>query len=124
MAKTKQPLPHAFKPGQTKTPGSGRKAGVPNKKTAEFMLMLEEKGFDPGAAYVELFQEQMRMYNEVQKAKRRAPTAGQSILADASATLNNICQFVYPKKKAIEHSGEVGVKTFADFMALAKGKKD
>lgn len=112
-----------LKPGE-RPPGAGRPKGTPNKKTKEFQLMLEEKGFDPGAAMVELYQKQMGLFEEFRKRNpnRNVPTAA-GLLADASVTLNNICQYVYPKKKAIEHSGEVGVKTFADFMAAAKGGK-
>lgn len=84
--------------------------------------MLEEKGFDPGAALVELYQKQMGLFEDFRKRhpNRLTMEAGE-LLAKAGTTLNNICQYVYPKKKAIEHSGEVGVKTFADFMAAAKG---
>ena len=115
---------HLFKPGQSGNP-KGKAKGTPNKKTKEFMLMLEERGFDPGQAYVDLYFEQMKLFEEFRKLHktRNLPTAA-GFLADASVTLNNICQYVYPKKKAIEHSGEVGVKTFADFMAAAQaGKK-
>ncbi len=85
--------------------------------------MLEANNFDPGQAYVNLFKEQMKLY-ELRRTKTPHNIAGASeILASASTSLNNICQYVYPKKKAIEHSGEVGVKTFADFMLAAKGNK-
>jgi competence protein ComGC len=113
---------HKFKPGESGNP-NGRPKGSVSKKTKEFMLMLEEKGFDPGQAYVELFQKQMELY-DIRREKNPANISGANeILSAASHTLNNICQFVYPRKKAIEHSGEVGVKTFADFMAAAKGHK-
>ena len=36
---------------------------------------------------------------------------------------DNRAQFAYPKKRAIEHTGEIGVKTFADFVAAAHAKK-
>lgn len=85
--------------------------------------MLEEKGFDPGETYVELFQKQMQLYEIRRKKSPHNISGAAALLSDASQSLNNICQYVYPRKKAIEHSGEVGVKTFADFMAAAKGHK-
>lgn len=87
------------------------------------MTMLEAKGFDPGEAYVNLYLEQMKLYELRRKTNRKNISGAATILAEAGVSLNNICQYVYPKKKAIEHTGEVGVKTFADFMAAAKGKK-
>lgn len=112
-----------FKAGVARPANSGRKPGTPNKKTKEFMLMLEEKGFDPGEAYVELYHKQMELYELRRKKNPKNISGACAVLADAGISLNNICQYVYPKKKAIEHTGEVGVKTFADFMAAAKGKK-
>lgn len=112
-----------FKAGAARAPTAGRKAGTPNKKTKEFMLMLEEKGFDPGEAYVELYHKQMELFDLRRSKNPKNVSGAAEILSDAGVSLNNICQYVYPKKKAIEHSGEVGVKTFADFMAAAKGKK-
>ena len=109
-----------FKPGHSGNP-KGRGKGTPNKKTVEFMQMLEEKGFDPGAAYVELFQKQMQLYEEKRKQNPKHKISQGVLLNQASQTLNNICQYVYPRKKAVEHTGEVGVKTFADFMAASKG---
>lgn len=84
--------------------------------------MLERHNFDPGEEYVLLYKEQMRIFHDRKKNKRNQAGALEA-LSDAGHTLNNICQFVYPKKKAIEHTGEVGIKTFADFMAAAQGKK-
>lgn len=111
---------HKFKPGESGNP-KGRAKGSVNKKTVEFMQMLEQKGFDPGAAYVELYQKQMRLYEEKRKQNPKHVATQASLLSQASVSLNNICQYVYPRKKAVEHTGEVGIKTFADFIAAAKG---
>lgn len=87
------------------------------------MTMLAEKGFDPGAAYIELFQKQMKLYDEKRKNFPHHIATQGALLSQASQSLNNICQYVYPRKKAIEHTGEVNMKSFADFMAAAKGHK-
>ncbi len=81
--------------------------------------MLEKNNFDPGEEYVALYRKQMAIYNHrIKPVHGRVNMTGALIaLSDAAQSLNNICQFVYPRKKAIEHSGELGVRTFADFIA-------
>ena len=101
-----------FKPGQPKI--KGRQKGTPNKKSLEFQEILAANNFSPAEAYLELYKRQMEIYNY--RRKRKNIAGMQTVLKDGAITLNNICQFVYPKKKAIEHTGEVGIKTFVDFM--------
>jgi hypothetical protein len=76
--------------GEPKTPGSGRKAGTPNKRTQEVMERLDALGCDPleGMARIAMdksaaLELRGRMYAE-------------------------LAQYVYPKRKAIAHSGEGG----------------
>lgn len=108
-----------FKAGQPKI--GGRKAGTPNKKTVEFQELLASKDFSPGEELIYIYREQMKIF---EARKLKGNMAGCLLaLEDAQMTANNICQYVYPKKKAIEHTGEVGIKTFADFMSAAKGHK-
>lgn len=105
----------AFKPGTPKPANSGRKKGTPNKKTLEFQIILQNNNFEPGEEFIYLYREQMKIFEQRKKDERF--DGALEALSDAAQTLNNICQYVYPKKKAIEHTGEVGVKTFADFVA-------
>jgi hypothetical protein len=105
---------HRFKPGDPKPPGSGKKKGSHNKKSLEFQEILAQHNFSPAEAYLTLFKRQMEILNY--RRKRKNIGGMQSILKDGAITLNNICQYVYPKKKAVEHTGEVGIKTFVDFM--------
>lgn len=107
----------AFKPGQPKPPNGGRKKGTPNRRTQELMVILEKHNFDPGEELIYCYKEFRKIF---EYRKRKGNLAGAlTALEDAADTANDIAQFVYPKKKAIEHSGEVGVKTFADFMAAS-----
>lgn len=106
-----------FKPGQKKTPGSGRKKGTPNKKTIDFLLVLEKNNFDPGEELIYVYNQAKSIYKIMRQGKKYFQ-ALQS-LETMQTTADKICQFVYPKRKAIEHSGDVAVKTFADFIAAA-----
>lgn len=112
----------AFKPGQPRPANAGRKKGTPNKKTLEFQLLLQKHNFDPGEEFIYLYKEQMKIF-EMRKQNRNFSGA-LIALSDAGQSLNNICQYVYPKKKAVEHTGEVGVKTFADFIAAGASSGD
>lgn len=104
------PLP---KKGE-RNPGSGRKKGVPNKKTKELTAMLESHGFDAAEALVYCYKEAQKIF---EFRKRRSNLAGALSALDRMETCaSDLCQYVYPKKKAVEHSGKMAM-TFADFVA-------
>lgn len=111
-----------FKPGATRPAASGRKKGTPNKKTLEFQAILEGKNFSPGEELIYVYQEAKKLYQW--RKKNRNISGAMTCLDTMATTADKICQFVYPKKKAVEHTGEVGVKTFADFIALADEDDD
>jgi len=100
----------------------GRPKGSPNKRTLDLQKRIEELGLDPVQTLAMILDEQMKIFKSATKGKRAHRGVALEALADAERTASNLMQYLYPKKKAIEHTGEVGVKTFADFMAAAKGK--
>jgi hypothetical protein len=114
---------HLFKPGSPKPANSGRKKGTPNKKTKEFMQLLQDENFDPAKELIRCYREARAIF---ELRKRNGNLVGAMIaLGQASDTAGDLAQYSYPKKKAIEHSGEIGVKTFADFIeAGSKAKKE
>lgn len=73
-----------FQPGQPKQ--GGRKKGTPNKRTALFEI-CEDLGVDP-------FREMLVAYKELDEPR------------DRIAALKEICQYVYPKLKSVEHSAD------------------
>ena len=74
-----------------KTPGSGRKKGTPNKRRS-VLEACEQVGIDP-------FQEM---------AKVAAGKHENAMLMEYQFdAIKELCQYLEPKKKAIEHSGEV-----------------
>lgn len=70
-----------------KTPGSGRKAGTPNRKTEELMEICDRMGINPFEALLKW---------------ALSPESHIAIPA-----LKEVCQYVYPKRKALEVSGEM-----------------
>lgn len=67
----------------------GRKAGTPNKKTTELQDKLIDSGFDP-------IQELIEIAVDLQTSK------------DLKTKIcSDLAQYVYPKRKAVEHSGEM-----------------
>jgi len=111
-----------FKAGQERTPGSGRQKGTSNRRTLALQNQLEELNVDPVGTLAKILLEQMEFF-EMHKKKKQIASAA-SRLTEAEKTVSNLMQYLFPKKKAIEHSGEVNLFSFADFMALAKsGKK-
>lgn len=70
----------AWEKGKPRPKTSGRKKGTPNKKTQELLTVCEEMGFDP--------------FRELLK---KAQEGSEKCLIEA-------CSYLYPKRKAIEHS--------------------
>lgn len=76
------------KPRGAKPEGSGRKIGTPNKGVSELMAKCEAMGVDPWEKLIEFLvfpgEPQIRLQ-----------------------ALKEICQYLYPKRKSLEHSGEL-----------------
>lgn len=107
------------RPGKgERTPGAGRKKGTPNKKTVELLQTLQKHNFDPGEEFVWLYRETKKIF---EARKKNGNLTGALSAIDRMTEINeDLAQYVFPKKKAVEHSGEVGVRTFADFIASAE----
>lgn len=69
-----------------RTPGSGRQPGTPNKATQDLLLICEQEGVEP-------FRAMVIAAKQIDEPKSRC---------DA---FEKVSQYVYPKRKAIEHSG-------------------
>jgi hypothetical protein len=107
-----------FKVGNPKPANSGRKKGTPNKKSFDFSEKLRELNFDPAAEMVWCYKQLKSL--AVLRSKKGNLIGSITALQAAEKTANDISQYVFPKKKAIEHTGELGIKTFADFIAAGE----
>lgn len=105
-----------------RTPGAGRKKGTPNKKTTELIQLCEKHGVTVGEGLIFAMKHARRIFDE--RRKKGNLVGALSALDRVHAADAELAQYVYPKKKSIEHSGEIGVKTFADFVASAESPDD
>ncbi len=78
----------------------GRAKGTPNKRTVEVKQILEQQGCDP-----------------IEGMIRIAENTELDITIRLSA-YKELAQYVYPKRKAVEHSGGVELISHEDALAL------
>lgn len=83
-------MPRGHK-GEPRTPGSGRKKGTPNKRTQNLMEICAEEGIDPFRALCRSAKESER-------------------------SLHELCQYVLPKRKALEHTFEPTPEELVDLV--------
>lgn len=79
--------------GQPKT--GGRKAGTPNRNTTDLMAKCEARGVDVFDLLLEYVTEPCDMHVRL-------------------SALKELAQYLYPKRKAIEHSGQVDTNPYAE----------
>ncbi len=104
-----------------RVPGSGRKKGVPNKQTAEILEIMQKHNFNPAEALLYCYREAEKI---LLYRKQHGNLSGALCAIDRmEAAAGELAQYVFPKKKAIEHSGEVGVRTFADFIKAGEDEE-
>lgn len=80
----------AHKLGTPKALNSGRKKGTPNKSTLTLLQKCEAKGIDVFEAMLDI--------------------AIEGDLAVRFAALKEVAQYIYPKRKSLEHSGSIDPK--------------
>jgi hypothetical protein len=105
-------------------PGAGRKKGTPNKVTADIIQTLKDAGHEPAAEHIKLFKEALRVYKL--KQKRRGNEWGGAGFLDLAVKANgDLMKYVYPTRKAVEHTGANGgpieFKTYHDIVKALGG---
>lgn len=94
----------------------GSRKGIPNKRTTEFLAVLEENNFCPATAMIECYEEARKIYqgysvvyDAIQQAKSDA--AGYDIpledkahvyLKIAADMAKDLACYAYPRRKAID----------------------
>lgn len=80
----------AWPKGVPRPEGAGRKKGTPNKMSTNLNAICEAKGINPFEALLEMTK------HEDPNIKMQA--------------LKEVCQYVLPKRKAVEHTGVVNLE--------------
>lgn len=86
-------MPKGFQPGHERV--GGRAKGTPNKRKS-LEEVCQAKGFDPFDAMLEIAQDDSDKHLRFQ-------------------ALKEVCQYLYPKRKTLEHSGEINTNPYAEY---------
>jgi hypothetical protein len=111
----------AWPKGRGRSKTGGRKKGTPNKRTVEFLEILEEENFCPTRALITSYRKAMKAYGATDKAftaLKEAETGEERLaalglaaaitdqaptnLAIAQRAAAELMQYANPKRKAIE----------------------
>lgn len=95
--------------------------GVPKQTTQmrfELLEVLKAKGFDPVAALIEIHRDASKHYKERLKTHNGFGAVGAMGVAREAAS--GIMEYVYPKRKAVELTGQDGADLFQSFNDLVR----
>lgn len=118
------------KPGERR---GGRKKGAPNKKTLDLIKTLEEQGYDPVAELIRIamlaekeYERAEEIFDAIQEArieKKLVPlseSTAPTYLKIMQSSASDLMNYIYPKRKAIEHTGANGKDLGQSFLDLLK----
>lgn len=88
-----------------KRPGAGKPKGSTNKATQEVKDKLAKLGCDPIEGLARIAMEAVNDANSTNKPNERSQA-----LQLAANCYKELAQYVAPKRKAVEHSGEVSAQ--------------
>ena len=100
----------------------GRKKGTPNKKTLQIEQIFQDQNFSPAEGLAYCFREAIKMYQS--RLKKNSSWGAGEALSIASKIANDAAQYVYPKRKAVEHTGKDGEKLMTSFADFIVGLED
>jgi hypothetical protein len=112
----------SFKPGHKRPENAGRKKGTPNKLTQDLMAKCDELGVDPFEVLLHFakgdwktlgYETETRLVSTSEHGDIYENTITPELRAKAA---KDACEYLFPKRKAIEHSGalDMGIKNIVD----------
>ena len=96
-----------FKPGDKRPEGAGMKLGQVTKKTALLMDICSEHNFDPAITVIKLIMDKDADLLDKERAD----------------LCIKIMDYIYPKRKAIEHTGANGSDFLSSIIGEINGSK-
>lgn len=98
----------------------GRRKGTPNKRTQEFIDVLQRRKFSPADALIDVYRKALRSYEAGHgSSSGDGPDMTFKYLEIAQKAASELMQYRFPKRKAIEHTGADGeplVNTLVDLV--------
>lgn len=129
--------------GRKKQKNSGRKKGTTNRRTRELLEILDQLGFEPLTEIIRVNREAWKEYDrcsEIHDAlqENRFQLGMKSLVEEtdapkylklAESSAAEVMQYTFPKRKAVEHTGENGKPLEATQVVLylpnnGRAKKD
>lgn len=109
-------MPRGCKKGERR---GGRAPGTPNKKMQDIIDVLQEKGFNPVAKLIELSAIAEDAYQ-----RHEGTNYAHNYLSIAQKNCLGLMDYLYPKRKAIEHTGAEGEPLFNSLAEFIKQQID
>lgn len=98
----------------------GRKKGTPNKLTQDLHQIAEELGVNPFEILLRFAKGDYEALNLPECTSFGAPTIPPELRQKAA---KDACEYLFPKRKAIEHTGANGADLFAQMLREIDGSK-
>ena len=120
-------MPRGAKPGERR---GGRKKNTPNKRTQTLIERAEKLGIDPFEILLHFAEGDWEALGYKSETKLISAGMGQTLYVDTIAVEDRIqaakevCQYLYPKRKAIEHTGKDGEDLFESLTQMFKRVAD
>ena len=118
-----------FKPGDKKLESSGRKKGVPNKKTFDAQVLAERLGVDPLEVLLHAASNNYQALGY--DSEIRTKLVGENAITEDTIPINTrvqaakeAAQYLYPKRKAIELKGDDGENIFIQMLMNARSRTE
>jgi hypothetical protein len=114
-----------FKKGQPRPTNAGKKKGTLNKKTLALAEKAEQLGVDPFTILLLVANMDWKALGYDSATRTKYVASGDSYeediiqMSDRVNAAKEASKYLYPQRKAIEHTGEIAFTNFAEAMKLA-----
>lgn len=118
----------SFAPGRKKPEGSGRKPGTVNKKTAdlhEIAERLECNPFEVLILFAKRDWEALKLPEWTDKMGKDGAFVREATISPElqQKSAKDACEYLYPKRKAVEHSGAVDTNVSVEQFIMQQSEK-
>lgn len=114
-----------FKPGDPRPAKAGRKSGSVNLRTQDLVDLLESLNYSPVAKLIEVGAKAEAAYEKASTSTDQLTrSTAHSYLRIAQSSASDLMPYLFPKRRAVEHTGAEGQPLFQSFGDLVKSIVD